>query len=66
MNEEPEYEIRVTTHKMLDTGIGQEMGYANDDEFREAMRKKREALPPEVREAVEEFDREVMRKLLGL
>lgn len=60
-----DYEITVTEHELLDTGIGISQGYASDAEFRAAMKAEREALPPEVREAVDEIERDVMRRMMG-
>lgn len=61
-------DVKITVHRvpMLDTGIGQEAGYANDQEFIEAVDAERAALDPEVREALEQAERDLARKLLGL
>lgn len=50
----------------LDTGLGREAGYANDDELREAAAAQRAALPPAVRAIADEFDAELDRRILGL
>lgn len=61
-----DYKIEVHTFPMLDTGIGQEAGFANDAELMAAAAAERAALPLEVREAMDEIDREVERRMLGL
>lgn len=57
-------EITVRTFPMLDTGIGQEAGYESDKAFIEAMDKKRAAMPPAVRAAMDKIDAELERKFL--
>lgn len=56
--------ITVYTAPMLDTGIGQEAGYANDDEFRAAMQAEREAMDPVERAAVEAIEADMERQFL--
>lgn len=57
-------DLKIVKVPMLDTGIGQEAGYKDDAEFMEAMRKKREALSPEVRRCVGEFERALLHRAL--
>lgn len=61
-------EIRLTTHRVpvLDTGIGQEMGYEDDKAFLAAMEEERAQLPAEVRERLEALEAEMQRRVLGL
>lgn len=56
--------ITVYTVPMIDTGIGREAGYANDDEFRAAIKAEREAMDPKVRAAVEAVEADFMRRVL--
>lgn len=49
--------LTIYTVPMLDTGLGREAGFRDDAELIEAARRKREAMPPVVREIVEAIDR---------
>lgn len=61
-------EMRVVRFPVLDTGIGQAMGYANDAEFVAAAEAEREAtlslLTPETRARFEEAEAEADRRFL--
>lgn len=50
--------------KMPDTGIGQVMGYKDDDDFRRAVDEERKKLPVEVQEAIKEHERRAMNVVL--
>lgn len=52
------------TFKIADTGIGQHLGYADDDAFRAAMAAEREEMDPEVREALDRIQRDSIRTML--
>lgn len=61
-------DFQVHRVPILDTGIGQEMGYANDAEFIAAAEAKREKalsmLTPEARKRFEDADAEIERQFL--
>jgi hypothetical protein len=59
---EPTYEFK--TFPMHDTGIGQEMGYANDKEFIEAVEAERAQLPQEAQDAIRQLEAEMTRSFL--
>jgi len=63
MSDEP----KLTVHKVpvLDTGIGREAGYRDDAELIAAAEAERAKLPPAVRVAVEEIEREMQRRFIG-
>jgi hypothetical protein len=67
-NEPDEPHIEIHKTPMLDTGIGQSMGYANDAEFIAAAQAEREAalelLTPEARATIEAAEAELERRLL--
>lgn len=55
----------VRTIPMLDTGIGQSMGYEDDKAFIAGVEAERATYPPVLREALEEYDRRLDRAILG-
>jgi hypothetical protein len=57
-------QTKVTYHPMLDTGIGQEQGYASDEEFRAAMKSERDRMDLETRRLADEFEKEMARAFL--
>lgn len=69
MNERPDVKMEVVYVPMLDTGLGQMAGYANDVELVEAWKKERAELEalltPETLAKLDAAEREVDRRLLG-
>lgn len=63
---DPELTLEVVTIPMLDTGIGIEAGYADDQELLAAGQAERDALPPPVRDMVDAIDEAVERRILGM
>lgn len=64
---EPEQRMqRYAAHRvrMSDTGIGKTMGFENDDAFRQHMDEVRASYPPEVRERIEEIEKDFLRSVL--
>jgi hypothetical protein len=59
-----EYEFTVHEIPVLDTGIGQSLGFENDQALAAAVEAERAIYPPEVREALEEYDRSLDRAFL--
>lgn len=63
-----EFRLEVHTFPMLDTGIGRELGYANDAEFMAAAQAERDrvlfVLTPEARARFEAAEREAERRFL--
>jgi hypothetical protein len=62
MADEPEY--KVVQVPMLDTGIGQEAGFANDAELIAHAEAERAKLDPAVRELLDKADAEMTRRFL--
>jgi hypothetical protein len=58
-----EYVYTTHTFPMLDTGIGQSMGFESDKAFLAHQKAEEAKLDPEVREAVEDVRREILRAL---
>lgn len=56
--------IEVRKAPFLDTGIGREAGYANDEEFIAAVEAECARLSPDLRRALEVFEAEVERRFL--
>jgi hypothetical protein len=61
-----EYVYTTHTVPMLDTGIGQSMGFESDKAFLAHQKAEEAKLDPEVRDAVEDVRRETMRALFGM
>ena len=61
-----EIEYVVTSVPMLDTGIGVEAGYASDKGLLEAAARDRAALPPTIRDTMDEADRRMDEAIFGL
>jgi hypothetical protein len=59
-------ESNFTVHEVpvLDTGIGQSLGFEDDQALVAAVEAERATYPPEVREALEEYDRRLDRAFL--
>jgi hypothetical protein len=59
-------ESTIIVHKVkaLDTGIGREAGYANDEELLKAAQAEREAMHPAIRALLDEADARVIRAVL--
>jgi hypothetical protein len=60
---EPRYEYKTITVPMLDTGIGIAMGYESDQALRDHVARERLTLSPEVRAAVDDYEREIHRRM---
>lgn len=59
-------EVKVHTVPALDTGLGRAAGYASDAELFAAAAAQRAALPPMLRAALDQAERELDRAVLGL
>lgn len=58
------HKIVTHTRPMLDTGIGQEMGFDSDRAFLDHQQRERETLDPEVARLLDETKREIEVKML--
>jgi hypothetical protein len=66
--EPDEYRVEVVKIPMADTGIGRDMGYANDQEMVDALNAENEAimaqLTPEARQRVLDAEADLQRRFL--
>jgi hypothetical protein len=61
-----EYVYTTHTFPMLDTGIGQSMGFESDKAFLAHQKAEEAKLDPEVRDAVEDVRRGILRAFFGM